>query len=125
MIHRFQRLAPGWPLLGLAFLALWQPSDDGITICPFANITGMACPGCGLSRAFSWMIRGDLTRALTYHPMAPLIALQAGAIWGWWMLRRRGVEIDQRWLDVGLVVTGALLVGVWVLRLASGTLPPV
>jgi hypothetical protein len=71
------------------------------------------------------MIRGDLTRALTYHPMAPLIALQAGAIWGWWMLRRRGVEIDQRWLDVGLVVTGALLVGVWVLRLASGTLPPV
>jgi len=36
-------------------------------ICIFKNITGYDCPGCGLTRSFLCIARGDFTRSLHYH----------------------------------------------------------
>ena len=121
------RLVFAAPIAVLGLLASISPQDDGVTVCPFALITGMACPGCGMTRAASSLIRGDLTTALGYHPLVPLIAVLAIGGWAWFLLRRSGrVEsLPTRWVNTILIGTGVMLLGVWAARLLSGTLPPV
>ena len=121
------RLVLAAPLAVIGLLATVQPVSAGVTICPFALITGMACPGCGMTRAASSLIRGDLTNALGYHPLVPLIALLAVGGWAWYLLRRSGrvQPLPTRWMNTILIFTGVMLLGVWAARLLSGTLPPV
>lgn len=121
------RLILAAPILGVALLTLFAPSDEGPTVCPFALCTGTACPGCGMTRAAGYLIRGDLGSALTYHPLIPLIALQLVVGWVWFVLRRAGKvgPLRNRTLNIFLVATTLALVSVWLVRLATGALPPV
>lgn len=47
----------------------------GIT-CPIKFVTGVSCPGCGMTRAWLSVLRLDFAAAFYYHPlfMAPPIA---------------------------------------------------
>lgn len=121
------RLFLAAPLLGLGVLLVVSPAADGPTICPFALCTGTACPGCGMTRAASSLIRGDFEGAMTLHPLVPLIALQLAAGWVWYLLRRSGraQPLSTRAINAILIVTGLALLAVWAIRLSSGTLPPV
>lgn len=40
--------------------------------CPFKFITGISCPGCGMTRAYGCVIHGDFHRAFGYHPLFPI-----------------------------------------------------
>ena len=40
---------------------------------PFMYLTGKPDPGCGLTRTFAWMWRGDLAHAFIVYPLGPLI----------------------------------------------------
>jgi hypothetical protein len=115
------------PLAAIAALALAPAVEDGPTVCPFALCTGMACPGCGMTRAASRLIRGDLGGAVALHPLVPAVALLAMGGWTWFVLRRNGkVQPPSRSLVNGiLILTAIALVGVWVARLLTGTLPDV
>ena len=133
--HDHRRLSPRQHLPWLAIvpaavvglMTMTSPSDDGPTICPMALLTGVACPGCGMSRALAWLLRGDLERSMGYHPLAPLV-LAVGLFALVWALGRRvrGWRAPRKsLLNGGLMVLAALLMTVWITRLASGTLPPV
>ena len=37
--------------------------------CPIKYLTGVPCPGCGLSRALAALLRLDFRTALRFHPM--------------------------------------------------------
>lgn len=115
------------PFVGVLLLAGLTPSDDGSTICPFALCTGTACPGCGMTRAASHLIRGDFATAMGYHPLVPLVIVQLVAAWAWFVLRRAGraQPLSSRTINVILIATTGALLLVWVARLLSGTLPPV
>lgn len=121
------RLFLAAPFLAIGLLAVLSPSDDGPTICPFALCTGSACPGCGMTRAASSLIRGDIGAAMVFHPLVILIALQATGAWIWYVLRRkdRVGPMSQRTLTIILATTGVALVLVWIVRLALGSLPAV
>ena len=121
------RLLMAAPFLAVGFLAIVPTADDGPTICPFALMTGTACPGCGMTRAAGYLIRGDLSSALRYHPLVILIAVQALAGWGWWMLSRSETlrPPSKKITNAILVGTGVSLLVVWLLRLWAGSLPPV
>lgn len=115
------------PLAIVAFLAMWTPSDDGLTLCPFALATGTACPGCGMSRALAWLVRGDLVTSVGYHPLAPLLAAMAVIAFVW-----RIGQVKMGWrappaalINTALIGFGVMLMVVWAIRMASGTLPPV
>jgi hypothetical protein len=45
--------------------------------CPFHRLTGLDCPGCGMTRAGAAMLTGDFRQALAHHPLAPALALVA------------------------------------------------
>lgn len=45
------------------------------TFCPMLGLTGFPCAGCGLTRAFLYMAKGQFARAAYINPMAfPIIA---------------------------------------------------
>lgn len=127
---KVKKLTPRvWMLgpLALVFLLWWTPTDQGPTICPFALLTGHACPGCGMTRAMAYLVRGDFDQALLYHPLAPVLALMGIAGLVWWIGRRRGnwPALSVKTINVALSIAGVLLLGVWLTRIATGTLPPV
>ena len=59
---------------GAAF-ALWL----FLTGCPIHRLTGLPCPGCGMSRALFCLVRLDFAGAWYYHPLA--FFLPPAALW--------------------------------------------
>ena len=41
--------------------------------CPIKFVTGISCPGCGLTRSVGCLIHNDIPMALHYHPLIFLI----------------------------------------------------
>ncbi|MGI9604364.1 MAG: DUF2752 domain-containing protein [Acidimicrobiales bacterium] len=113
------------PLGAALGLALWQPSDDGVSICPWRNCTGGACPGCGLTRGAASFFRGDLANSWYYHPAAGFIVVQVAAIWAVVVGRRIGVitwDPPASLTKLFIVFNGVLLVSLWLLRWRLGHL---
>ncbi|HSA93803.1 MAG TPA: DUF2752 domain-containing protein [Terriglobales bacterium] len=55
------------PLILAAAAAL--PSNGlGIRVCLFRILSGLPCPGCGMTRALSSLLHGDGAAAFFYHP---------------------------------------------------------
>jgi hypothetical protein len=54
---------------GLTYFGLpgWQ--------CPIFHATGVPCPGCGLSRATNYVLRGEWQRVFRLHIFAPIFLL--------------------------------------------------
>ncbi|MGQ0848247.1 MAG: DUF2752 domain-containing protein [Actinomycetota bacterium] len=127
LLGRARPVLASAPLVVLALATMISPTDDGATVCPFALLTGTACPGCGMTRAIAWIIRADLGRGVAYHPLAPLFIVGAltAAIW-WGGHRLKGWHRpDPRLVNNVLIGVGVLLIVVWVIRLMTGTLPPI
>lgn len=109
-------------------LAAWTSAAGEPGVCLFRRTLELPCPGCGLTRAFSLLARGDLRGAMLFHPLAPVLlieALAAWVVWGLWAHRRLPASVEvlvarrpERWL----VATGALLLALWLGRLAIGDL---
>lgn len=106
------------PLLAVV-LALWS----GLASCPNRALTGVPCPGCGLTRATLALCSGHLVEALHWHPLVPLMLpliaflivrsmlIGAGLIGpSAWQVR------VPKWLFVAF---GVLVLAVWLARLAG------
>jgi Protein of unknown function (DUF2752) len=113
--------------VGSALQLDWLTS--GPSFCPFKMLTGLPCPGCGLTRSAVAFLHGDLSTSAFYHPLgAPMViaVVLIGIVdaWVWWRSRRSGqVAASPSWLLERLAVTpapwvavGALVV-VWLVRL--------
>jgi Protein of unknown function (DUF2752) len=55
--------------VGLGLLTL-QP----YSVCPFAVVLGLPCPGCGITRSAIAMAQGDLAGAWHFHPLGPVLS---------------------------------------------------
>jgi len=94
-----------------------------VPLCPFALVTGLPCPGCGMTRATRALLRGNLAESVGWHPLvlpvAPLVV--AWALLGAWRYgvegRFRSFEENRsRAATVGAGVLGALALAVWLAR---------
>lgn len=116
-------------LVGLAAataLVAWPlPADPAWTICQSRRWLGLPCAGCGMTRALSALAHGRWTDALALHPLAPALVLEALAAWIAWGCTAAGLLRPPGPRAVRLLLAGNVLalLGVWVVRLASGTLP--
>jgi len=59
-----------------AGVAWFNPATAGFfPQCPLYLMTGLACPGCGLTRGFHALFHGDVLGALDYNALLPVYVL--------------------------------------------------
>lgn len=86
--NRWRRAAPiacGCVALGAAALvARFDPAAAGshFPACQFRAMTGLWCPGCGLTRGFHQLFTGHPISAIQYNIFVPLVLVAVVA--GWW-----------------------------------------
>ena len=91
--------------------------------CPFLDLFGIPCPGCGLSRAITALVRGDWQTSFTFHLFAPFFLL-ALTLMAWATF---SPDAQRQWLAAHVEIierrsgiVGILLVGLvvyWLARL--------
>lgn len=69
-----------------------RASGGHFTICGFRHLTGLPCPGCGLTHSFCSIGKGDLPSAFSYNLLGPPLFLFSILIW----LRSAGALFDWR-----------------------------
>jgi hypothetical protein len=112
-------------LAGLAVLHVWVPSGDPSgAICLSRRLLHIPCPGCGMTRAFAHLAKGEWGAALALHPLAPVVALEMVLGWIAWgaAVFRRPFSLPVR-IETLLVANAAALCALWLGRAATGTLP--
>jgi hypothetical protein len=67
-------------LLAASFL-YFPHALSGPVFCPLALMTGMPCPGCGITRAFCFATHGRFREAFEYHAIWPLILAYFVFLW--------------------------------------------
>jgi len=91
-------------------------------LCSFQRFFGIPCPGCGLTRSFVALARGDVAAAWTFNPAGLLLfatvifqlpyrAMQIVRLW-----RGQG-EFHSNLLPLSTIPIGVALVVQWVWRL--------
>lgn len=60
---------------GSLYVWFFNPTTQGLfPTCPLLNLTGLACPGCGLTRGFHALFHGEFLTALGFNAMLPIFA---------------------------------------------------
>jgi len=69
--RKFAFVLAGVAVLQIGLFSLNLPGWQ----CPFLQVTGIPCPGCGLTRAMVLLLKGDLRASLRFHAFAPIFLL--------------------------------------------------
>ena len=91
--------------------------------CPFLRLTGMPCPGCGLTRACLLMLKGEGQAAIRFHAFAPIFILLIGILFISTLLPRsttepfiHKAETLERQTGITIIILGGLIL-YWLARL--------
>ncbi len=99
-------------------------SDDGVVLCPLRRCSGGYCPGCGLTRSSGQLLRGDLAGSWRQHPFLLLALAQLGLLAAAYAALSETRRARLRGMTGRLLIANsALLVALWVARMASGAIP--
>lgn len=117
--QRLRRLLTGLLLVaavGIGY-ALWVNLTHLSIPCPFHAITGLQCPGCGVTRMCLALLRLDVSEAWKANPVLLLLLPLLGGLLGYRAVVyvRRGSVPTARWETlVWSGMAGVLLLwGVW------------
>ncbi|MEO7370697.1 MAG: DUF2752 domain-containing protein [Ilumatobacteraceae bacterium] len=74
------------------FVATHDPGAAGSRFpgCAFHQMTGLWCPGCGLTRGTYQMLHGHIGSALSYNVFTPVVLAAIVAAWVVWLRASRG-----------------------------------
>ena len=75
--------------------------------CPIRDNLGIPCPGCGLSRATTALLQGDVETSFSYHAFAPLFLIAFGLILVATVLPPTSQSRFIRWVEQAERYTGA------------------
>ena len=106
------------PVAGAVSLLFgFSPETLSACPCPFHYITGIECPGCGMTRACIALGRGDIGHAFHYNPFSLGLVLFAGTFA---LFPKR---IQSLWRDLSIKTRTAgtwlllvIVLGVWIGR---------
>lgn len=102
--------------------------EAGITLpgsipCPIHELTGLWCPGCGLTRATHHLFRGNLDEAMSLHLFVPLVLVGLVTLWFVWLSIALGRGVPGRVAAIRprtYWISGAVLAAFTVVRNLPG-----
>ena len=107
----------------IAVSAAWTTHgvQHGPELCPFRALTGLPCPGCGLTRSWVFLGHGDLAGAFGFNAFGPvffMLMLLATGVALWTLISRR----TGLWERLGSVIRGPIGIAIIVGWLGYGVL---
>jgi hypothetical protein len=58
-----------------------SPYGDYFTLCGFKNLTGLPCPGCGLTHSFCALTKGEVETAFAFNLLGPAMFALMLLVW--------------------------------------------
>ncbi len=97
-----------------------QPGDVRLIPCPFHSVTGIECPGCGMTRACTAVGQGQLGQAWHHHPLVfGLIILAIGFALMPALCRQGWERLHRGWQVAMLGLATTVVLGVWLFRVVT------
>ncbi len=108
-------------IAGAGFLATHDPGTSGTRYpgCLFHQMTGLWCPGCGLTRGTYQLLHGDVGAALSYNIFTPLALVAIAIAWVGWLRvswDMPAIRLPRRTTQFVAVILPTLLIAYGVLR---------
>jgi Protein of unknown function (DUF2752) len=131
-VARSGRLTDAYIAAGCVFFLvaahLLTPSPSGFGTheeiipvpCPWRAMTGVPCPGCGLTTSVTWTAHGRLDRAFACHYLGPFVYVAGWVMLAWSLLALGfGVPSPTKYLSRRrfLQVLVTIYLGAWIVRL--------
>ncbi|MBF6024135.1 DUF2752 domain-containing protein [Lysobacter niastensis] len=101
---------------GVALLLVFDPNagDNPLPRCVFQMVTGLYCPGCGMTRALHALLHGDLATAWAMNPLVVLM-LATAPLMAWHQLKLQPAlpaRMSRLLMDGKLWIASLILFGV-------------
>ncbi|MBC8029170.1 MAG: DUF2752 domain-containing protein [Pyrinomonadaceae bacterium] len=117
--RRFGFVLTGALGLNFALFSLGLPGWE----CPFFRLTGLPCPGCGLTRACTLLLKGEVQASIEFHAFAPIFVVLIAILMTSTILPRavsepliHKAERLERQTGVTIIILGGLIL-YWLARL--------
>lgn len=110
--------------VGCAYVVIQNPNESSAyPQCPFKAMTGLDCPGCGMTRSLYALLHGDLAGAVSHNLLLVVALPLLAVLLGRWTLTSMGMTIRPlpRWRPWTTWVAVAFVVGFAIVRNIPGT----
>ena len=87
--------------LGMVMVKIYNPEEESFFVpCVFNMVTGIKCPGCGMTRAVHYLVTGDILKAEWYNAMLlPLIAVILYALYKYFRYLIKDEEVLDKHME--------------------------
>ena len=116
-------------IAGVFFLILlishfYDPVNYKVTDCSFKHITGLSCPGCGLSRSFHSVANMNLPEAFRFHLLGPvffLLLLSVSIFYSYEAISGNSIKtrINKRTAKILAIIIISIWFIYWIIRMAG------
>lgn len=115
------RFAVGVAMIAGSVLAL-RVVSIGLPPCPLRTVTGVPCPGCGLTHLALDLVHARVARVLTHDPAGVLLAGVLAVVVIAQVRAVRNRDTGPRWLSsrLAVVVVVALIATHWATTIVTG-----
>lgn len=105
-------------LTGVILVKIYNPEEESFFIpCMLHKLTGIKCPGCGMTRSVHYLVNGNIKQAIWYNLMLiPIIILVMYALYRYVRYLIKDEEIINKTLEKALKVFLVILLIFWVTR---------
>ena len=115
---------PGWAIaavvvwIGLVATAVYigDRLDRDIKLCVFNRVTGVPCPGCGMTRAAQSVLAGRILQGWLYNPLVSsfMAMLAATVLLRALFARRMELNLSKRQTKAAWIIIAALFTANWI-----------
>ena len=91
--------------------------EDGPVLCPFRALTGLPCPGCGLTRSWVYLMHGDIGSSLASNWFGPVLILAVVVLA---LVSVRSRLAGKRPVDLDKLVKSRVVLGLFALFITYG-----
>lgn len=96
--------------IGIVLVKVYNPEKESFFIpCMLYKLTGIKCPGCGMTRSIHYLVNGNIKQAIWYNLMLiPIIILVIYALYRYirYLVKNEEIinKVLENWLKVFLVI---------------------